>query len=300
MNALALRNLINNNFLKQPDEVVAQTIPIVILAIFIFFVFNFLNPVASLLLSIITCLLLAISSFLMLTIYSQIFDVSASVISVASSLIFVIGRKYYLELSEKLRIKNAFQHYVTASVVNEILKNPEKLNLHGEERELTIFFSDIEGFTTMAEGMSPLEVVSLLNEYLTEMTDIIFKYDGLLDKYEGDAIMAIFGAPIDQRDHAIRSCKCALENQKALAKLRERWKAENKPMLRARIGINTGLVVVGNMGSKMRFDYTVIGDNVNLAARLETANKIFNTEILVSETTANLASENYFKMRSLP
>lgn len=291
LNALALRNLINNNFLKQPDEVVAQTIPIVILAIFIFFVFNFLNPVASLLLTIITCLLLAISSFLMLTIYSQIFDVSASVISVASSLIFVIGRKYYLELSEKLRIKNAFQHYVTASVVNEILKNPEKLNLHGEERELTIFFSDIEGFTTMAEGMSPLEVVSLLNEYLTEMTDIIFKYDGLLDKYEGDAIMAIFGAPIDQRDHAIRSCKCALENQKALAKLRERWKAENKPMLRARIGINTGLVVVGNMGSKMRFDYTVIGDNVNLAARLETANKIFNTEILVSETTANLASE---------
>ena len=206
-----------------------------------------------------------------------------------ASLLYTIGKKYYLELAEKLRIKHAFQHYVTASVVNEILKNPEKLNLHGEERNLTIFFSDIEGFTTLSEGMSPLDVVSLLNEYLSEMTEIIFKYDGLLDKYEGDAIMAVFGAPVDQKDHAIRACRCALENQKALARLREKWKREGKPEIKARIGVNTGVVVVGNMGSTMRFDYTVIGDNVNLAARLETANKLFQSEILVSDSTAELA-----------
>jgi class 3 adenylate cyclase/CHASE2 domain-containing sensor protein len=290
LNALAVRNLINGNYLTQLDEITALIIPIVILAVFIFFIFNFLNPVLSLGLTLVTCPILAIISFLCLTLNSEILDMSASIIAVSTSLIFVIGRKYYIELAEKSRIKYAFQHYVTASVVNEILKDPEKLNLHGEERELTIFFSDIEGFTSMAEGMSPLEVVALLNEYLTEMTEIIFEYEGLLDKYEGDAIMAIFGAPINQEDHAIRACRCALVNQKALSNLREKWKAENKPQLKARIGINTGNVVVGNMGSKMRFDYTVIGDNVNLASRLEIANKIFNTEILISEKTAELAS----------
>ncbi len=290
LNALAIRNMINSNYLSEQDEVISIAIPIAILAIFIFFIFNYLNPVVSLVLTLITCPSLALISFLNLSLKNNIFNTSASIIAVTTSLIFVIGRKYYLELAEKSRIKFAFQHYVTASVVNEILKDPDKLNLHGEERELTIFFSDIEGFTSMAEGMSPLEVVALLNEYLTEMTEIIFDYEGLLDKYEGDAIMAIFGAPMDQEDHAIRACRCALINQRALANLRSKWKEENKPQLKARIGINTGNVVVGNMGSKMRFDYTVIGDNVNLASRLEVANKIFNTEILVSEKTAELAS----------
>jgi adenylate cyclase len=205
---------------------------------------------------------------------------------------FMIGRRYYVEYSEKKHIKSAFQHYVTASVVNEILKDPKKLNLHGEERNLTIFFSDIEGFTSLAEGMSPLDVVSLLNEYLTAMTDIIFEFNGLLDKYEGDAIMAVFGAPVDQSDHATRACRCALKNQKVLNQLRGKWHREGKPQMRVRIGINTGIVVVGNMGSTMRFDYTVIGDNVNLAARLEAANKIFSSSILVSEDTALLAEKS--------
>lgn len=297
LNALALRNLINGNYLTQPDELISQVIPIIILAIFIFFVFNLLGPVTSFIFSCVTVPVLTFASFIALTKYSYVLDVSSSIIAVTLSTMFVIGRKYYLEVSEKLKIKNAFQHYVTASVVNEILKNPQKLHLHGEIRELTIFFSDIEGFTSMSEGMSPLDVVAILNEYLTEMTDVIFKFDGLLDKYEGDAIMAIFGAPIDQTDHAIRSCLCAIENQKALARLRERWKGENKPQLRARIGINTGDVVVGNMGSKMRFDYTVIGDNVNLASRLETANKIFGSEILVSEATAKLAESRIISRR---
>jgi adenylate cyclase len=237
------------------------------------------------------------SSLIALTLYRSVFDVTPAVSLVLAALLYTIGKKYYFELAEKLRIKHAFQHYVTASVVNEILKNPDKLNLHGEERNLTIFFSDIEGFTTLSEGMSPLDVVSLLNEYLSEMTEVIFKYDGLLDKYEGDAIMAVFGAPVDQKDHAIRACRCALENQKALARLREKWRQEGKPEIKARIGINTGVVVVGNMGSTMRFDYTVIGDNVNLAARLETANKLFQSEILISDATAELVESAILSRR---
>ena len=297
LNALVFRNLLNRSALKPPDRAITFAIAAGLLALFLFVIFRYLHPFAFGIVSVITIILLISLSLVSLTLYRAVFDVTPAVSLLLIALLYTIGKKYYFELAEKLRIKHAFQHYVTASVVNEILKNPEKLNLHGEERNLTIFFSDIEGFTTLSEGMSPLDVVSLLNEYLSEMTEIIFKYDGLLDKYEGDAIMAVFGAPVDQKDHAIRSCRCALENQKALARLREKWKKEGRPEIKARIGINTGIVVVGNMGSTMRFDYTVIGDNVNLAARLETANKLFQSEILVSDTTAELAESAILSRR---
>ncbi len=289
LNAIALKNLLTQSCLKPANPYISMFLAALILVAFNLSLLSALSPLILLLLGSIIGISLLASSLLLLSLNNCVFQIMPALSSLFASLLFLLGRKYYGELSEKLRIKSAFQHYVTASVVNEILKNPAKLNLHGEERDLTIFFSDIEGFTTLSEGMSPLDVVSLLNEYLSEMTEVIFKFDGLLDKYEGDAIMAVFGAPVDQKDHAIRACRCAIENQKALRRLREKWKKEGKPEIKARIGINTGIVVVGNMGSKMRFDYTVIGDNVNLAARLETANKMMATEILVSETTALLA-----------
>lgn len=289
LNAMVMRTLLNDSALKPSPDYLGQVVGVAVLAFFLLVIFHYFSPPAFLFVSMMAIVISLLSSLVSLTIFNYCFDVAPIIFAIVSGLILVVAKKYYIELSEKMRIKSAFQHYVTASVVNEILKNPEKLNLHGEERVLTIFFSDIEGFTSLSEGMSPLDVVSLLNEYLSEMTEIIFKFDGLLDKYEGDAIMAVFGAPIDQKDHAIRACRCAIENQKALKRLREKWKREGRPEIKARIGINTGIVVVGNMGSKMRFDYTVIGDNVNLAARLESANKLVQTEILVSEETATLA-----------
>jgi adenylate cyclase len=292
LSALVLSNLLNRNALKPAPAYQGRLLALLVLAVFLLVLHSYFSPKLFFVVSLLAVAASLFASLIGLTLYNQQLSLAATIFAIAASFIVTTSRKYYLELSEKLRIKSAFQHYVTASVVNEILKNPEKLNLHGEERNLTIFFSDIEGFTSISEGMSPLDVVSLLNEYLSEMTDIIFKYDGLLDKYEGDAIMAVYGAPVNQSDHAIRACKCALENQKALACLRKKWASEGKPEIKARIGINTGTVVVGNMGSKMRFDYTVIGDNVNLAARLETANKIMNTEILVSENTATLAESH--------
>ncbi|MBU1106712.1 MAG: adenylate/guanylate cyclase domain-containing protein [Candidatus Riflebacteria bacterium] len=297
LNALVFRNLLNKSALAPPDRMVTVGLAAILLAVFLFIIFTYFNPVAFVIISFVTIAGLIGCSLASLTLYKTLLDVTPAVSLLLIALSYTIGKKYYFELSEKLRIKHAFQHYVTASVVNEMLKDPSKLNLHGEERILTIFFSDIEGFTSLSEGMSPLDVVSLLNEYLSEMTEIIFKYDGLLDKYEGDAIMAVFGAPIDQKDHAIRACRCALENQKALARLREKWRKEGKPEIKARIGINTGVVVVGNMGSTMRFDYTVIGDNVNIAARLETANKLFQSEVLVSEATATLAESAIMSRR---
>ncbi len=193
--------------------------------------------------------------------------------------------RYVTEEREKKKIRGAFQYYLTASVVNEILKDPSKLKLGGDKKHLSVMFSDIRGFTSISEKLSPEELVHLLNEYLTAMTDIVFKYDGLLDKYIGDAIMAVFGAPLDQPDHAFRACRTAIEMMSELRRLQEKWAAEGKPYVNIGVGINSGDMVVGNMGSQMRFDYTVMGDSVNLASRLEGTNKEYGTNIIISEFT---------------
>jgi len=185
---------------------------------------------------------------------------------------------------------------VSTSVVNEILRHPEQLKLGGDKKELTVLFSDIRGFTSISEGLSPEELVHLLNEYLTVMTDIVFKHEGTLDKYMGDAIMAIYGAPFEQEDHAARACLSALEMMEALKLLNKKWMGEGKPPLDIGIGINTGLMMVGNMGSEQLFDYTVMGDAVNLGSRLESANKSYRTNILISESTYEEVREEFVCM----
>lgn len=199
---------------------------------------------------------------------------------------------YVLEVREKARIRGMFQQYVPPRVVNELLARPELLSLGGEERELSVLFSDVQGFTSISENLSPTELVSLLNEYLTEMTEIVVGHEGIIDKYEGDALMAEFGAPIPFQDHALKACRAALKMQARLAEMRTRWAEEGRPELYARIGINTGVMLVGNLGSLHIMDYTVMGDNVNLASRLEGTNKVYGTRICISEMTRDaVASE---------
>jgi adenylate cyclase len=166
-----------------------------------------------------------------------------------------------------------------------MLKDPSKLKLGGDKKDLTVLFSDIRGFTTISEKLTPEDLVHLLNEYLTAMTNLVFKYDGLLDKYMGDAIMAVYGAPLDQPDHAVRACRTALDMMEELKKLQKKWADEGRPAFDIGIGINSGDMVVGNMGSDMRFDYTVMGDMVNLGSRLEGINKEYGTNIVISEYT---------------
>jgi len=202
--------------------------------------------------------------------------------------------RYVTEEREKKKVRGAFQYYLTASVVNEILKDPSKLKLGGDKKNLSVMFSDIRGFTSISEKLTPEELVHLLNEYLTAMTDVVFKYDGLLDKYIGDAIMAVFGAPLDQPDHALRACRTGIEMMSELRRLREKWAAEGRPDVNIGVGINTGDMVVGNMGSQMRFDYTVIGDSVNLASRLEGTNKEYGTNIIISEFTYEAVKDEIF------
>ncbi len=200
--------------------------------------------------------------------------------------------EYFTEGKRKRQVKNIFGHYMTPSVVNKILEHPEDVKLGGEKKELSVFFSDVAGFTTISESLEPEKLVALLNRYLTAMTDIILKHEGFLDKYEGDAIMAVFGTPLDQPRHATLACRAALANQEKAAKLREEFRAEGYPEIWVRIGVNSGPMIVGNMGSQNRMDYTVMGDHVNLASRLEGANKQYGSHILIGENTYRLARED--------
>jgi adenylate cyclase len=204
--------------------------------------------------------------------------------------------RYITEERERKKIRGAFSYYVSSSVVNEMLKYPDRLKLGGDKKDLSVLFSDIRAFTTISEGLSPEDLVHLLNEYLTVMTDIVFKHDGTLDKYMGDAIMAIYGAPLDQPDHPARACHSALDMMEALKKLNEKWILEGKKPMDIGIGINTGMMMVGNMGSDQRFDYTVMGDAVNLGSRLEGANKNYKTNILLSEFTYERVKDEFVCM----
>ncbi|MBI4462864.1 MAG: adenylate/guanylate cyclase domain-containing protein [Acidobacteria bacterium] len=203
------------------------------------------------------------------------------------------------EEREKRKVRSAFEQYVAPGVIRELLKDPTRLRLGGEERELTVLFADIRGFTDLFEQLSALELTRFLNAYTDEMTEIIFRHWGTLDKFEGDAIMAFWGAPYQQDDHARRACAAALEMVRRVDELHARWRAEGKPAINIGLGLSTGRVVVGNMGSRKRFNYTVLGDAVNLAARLEGVNKEYATRILVSETTYRAAQDALFVFREL-
>ncbi len=204
----------------------------------------------------------------------------------------IISIKLINEENQKKFIKGAFSRYIAPDVIDQILEHPESLKLGGENRPITIFFSDVAGFSTLSEKLTPPELVKLLNEYLSEMTDIIISHGGTIDKYEGDAIMAFYGAPHSYPDHEIRACMAAIDMKKKLREMQEHWRNIGQHELFVRMGMNTGDAVVGNMGSRMRMDYTAMGDSVNLASRLEGANKFYSTTAMISEFTYNAAKDH--------
>ncbi|HUF50103.1 MAG TPA: adenylate/guanylate cyclase domain-containing protein [Longimicrobiales bacterium] len=198
-----------------------------------------------------------------------------------------------VEGREKRMIRGAFSKYVPPGVVDDLVADPSRLKLGGEKRTVSILFSDIAGFTSMSEVLPPEMLVSILNEYLDEMSDILFDELGTLDKYIGDAIMALWGAPTPVPDHELRACRTAVRMQRRLHEWNEEWRARRADWspLRIRIGVNTGTPVVGNIGGEKRFDYTALGDAVNLAARLEPACKSYGVSIMIAEPTRAAAGD---------
>jgi adenylate cyclase len=210
----------------------------------------------------------------------------------------VTMQRFLAEERERERIRKTFESYVAPTVVQEMLKHPEQLRLGGERREISVLFTDIRGFTTMSENLDPEALVKLLHDFLNPMSNIIINQGGTIDKYMGDAIMALFGAPLMQPEHPRLACRAALEMVASLEALNRTWVEEGRPPLKVGVGVNTGPVAVGNMGSDRLFDYTAVGDNVNLASRLEGLNKYYGTSILISETTAQ-ALKNGFILRDV-
>jgi adenylate cyclase len=214
--------------------------------------------------------------------------------SITILLIFANGTAYSHAVEETYarKIKAMFSSYVTERVVNELIRNPGMAKLGGERKDVTILFADVRGFTSFSESHSPEEVVLILNEYLGSMTDIILKWEGTVDKFMGDAILAFWGAPMKQENHAELAIKCSLHMLGKLNELQKKWEADGKPPLDAGIGINTGEVIVGNIGAEGRkMDYTVIGDHVNLASRVEALTRKYNANILVTEFTMQAIHE---------
>jgi adenylate cyclase len=206
---------------------------------------------------------------------------------------------YFFTHSEKRYLKVAFQHYVPPAVVEDLVSDAGALRLGGEKRELTVLFSDIRGFTTLSEGMQPEELVKLMNEYFTVMTERVFAHRGSLDKYIGDAIMAVYGAPVVEADHPALACRSALDMMRALDELQQKWRPLGLPAIGIGVGINTGPMIVGNMGSRTRFNYTVVGDAVNLSSRIESLNKNYGTSILISEYTYQRVKDEFRDVREV-
>lgn len=223
-----------------------------------------------------------------------IYPVAALVLVYLAQIIY----HYFTETKERHRVKNTFQQYLSGDVIDQMLANPDQLQLGGEVKNLTILFSDLEGFTSYAENYKPDELVPLLNEYFSQMTEEIFRYRGTLLEFLGDGMLVLFGAPIANDDHAIDAVRAAMAMQARLKTLQQewsntdspyhnQWKAMGSPSLFTRFGINSGDVLVGNLGSRQRFSYSVLGDEVNLASRIEGLNKQYGTQILVGENSAH-------------
>jgi len=291
VHANAIQTILDEKYL-QNQSMLSQIITISIVSIVGTLIFTFLNiwiGIGCILLFIVGYTGLAHLAYRNGTILNMIYPYAAILFSYIASIIY----KYFIELKDKIYVQGAFKRYLSPNVMNEVLKNPEMLELGGTKREITVFFTDIAGFTSIAEKMNPEKLIELVNEYLSAMTQVVLKNEGTLDKYVGDAIVAFFGAPISQEDHAKRACNTALEMRSVLVDLHKKWKQEEKPLLDFRVGVNTGNAIVGNIGSENRFDYTIMGDEVNLGSRLEGVNKKYGTKILISEPTYNFIGDAF-------
>ena len=297
--ATAMDNLLHGDFITTPPLALALMLLILVaLAILLGLVLPRLSAVLSFLFT-----LMVLVSYVGLNYYLfsrhglqlELFYPQALIVLVYLG---VTSQRFLAEEEERKRIRKAFESYVAPTIVQEMLKHPEQLRLGGERREITILFTDIRGFTTMSEKLDPEALVTLLHDFLNPMSNIIVNQGGTIDKYMGDAIMALFGAPLAQPDHAHLACRAALEMVSSLAALNQEWATQGRPPLRVGVGVNTGPMAVGNMGSDRLFDYTAIGDNVNLGSRLEGLNKYYGTNILISQTTA-AAVGNAFILRDV-
>ncbi len=283
--ATAIDNMLNNSFSIERNSVVTAILTI-ILALIIFKIITSFSIASSLGLS--TALFLIYLALYNILLANNIEISPITPISIGMIVLaFAYSHKFIIEGQNKEKIKNVMGKYISKDIMQNVMENIDQVKLGGIKSEVTILFADIRGFTSISETLSAEEVTGILNEYFSAVEPIIRKYDGVLNKFLGDAVMAIFGEPIKNKQHAINAVKCAHEILRKVKVLQAKWIQEGKPKIAIGIGINTGEAFVGNVGSEERLEYTVIGDTVNLASRIEAHNKIYKTQFLISENTYN-------------
>jgi len=290
IHANVIDNILRNDFILQPRWMVLVEVAVILAAVMMLgVVLHFARGLSGAAVAVVLVAVYLAGSQWFFVSFGMPLGLVYPLLAIGITYSAISVQHYVVEEGEKRKIRDAFGLYLSPHLARLVSERPEMLALGGEKRELTVLFSDIRGFTTMSEQLEPEALVELLNEYFGRMTDVIFSQDGTLDKYIGDAIMAVWGAPMPQSDHALRACQAALGMVSGLAALVADWRERGLPPLDIGIGINTGPMVVGNMGSARRLSYTVIGDNVNLGSRLEGLNKMYGSHIIASEATVQAA-----------
>ena len=298
INATVLDNLLANDFLADLPVWMSVAFLCVVVMTCGTLAFFLSDPFEN---AIIGVVFLAIPVLLALWAYQRGFwmPLAAQEMGTTATILAALLVNYATEGRQRRFLKAAFRQYLSPTFIEQLIQHPERLKLGGERREISIFFSDIQGFTSISERLQPEELTAFLNEYLSAMTDIIHEEGGTIDKYEGDAIIAFWNAPVELPDHAEHVVRAALRCQQKLAEMRPALKAKVGRDVFMRVGVNTGFAVVGNMGSRTRFDYTMLGDSVNLASRLEGVNKEFGTYCMISQFTKDKLPPTAFALREL-
>lgn len=281
--ACAIDNIMHNDFLK----IVPQWVNLFLMIIGMLFVYGFIR-VSTLYKSIVSTISIIVGYLMLATIcfyFGIVVNVITPDVMFILTTILAYTHKFVLENKSKEKVKSAMGKYMSQDVMKNVIRNIDNLGLGGKKSVVTVLFADIRGFTSMSEQMSAQQVSEILNEYFTEIEPIITHYNGVINKFIGDAVMAIFGEPIQDKNHAGNAVKCAYAMLQKVKELQKKWAMEGKPKIEIGVGINTGEVFVGNIGSVNRMEYTVIGDTVNLASRLESYNKTYKTKMLISPTT---------------
>jgi adenylate cyclase len=296
VHANMIGGMIDHNIKQKPPYVVgAEFILLLIAGVSMAMLLPLLNPLKSLLVTIAVLIAVLAGNLVVFHFGNLVLPLASGLVMI--SLLFALNMSYgyFVEARGKRQITGLFGQYVPPELVDEMAKNPESFSMEGDSREMTVLFTDVRGFTTISEGLDPKQLSQLMNEFLTPLTEVIYKHRGTVDKFMGDCIMAFWGAPLADANHARNGILAGLEMHEVLAKLKPEFQKRGWPEIRIGVGLNTGRMSVGNMGSKLRTAYTVMGDAVNLASRLEGITKEYGADIIVGEGTRDAVPDAVYR-----
>ncbi len=296
IHANIVSGILDGRILQKPDYSTGyEFVLISIIGLLLTFLIPRLSPFYTSILSIALVLALFTLDYILWSVYATVLPIASLVLLVVLMFILHMSYGFFVETRGKRELAKVFGQYIPPELVDDLGEDPNAMNLEGESREMSVLFSDVRGFTTISEGLDSKELTHLMNAFLTPMTHVIHKNRGTIDKYMGDAIMCFWGAPLEDKQHAAHSIKAALEMIEELERLQPEFKKNGWPPIKVGVGINTGVMSVGNMGSEFRMAYTVMGDAVNLGSRLEGLTKAYGVQIIVSESTKNAVPEYEYR-----